>query len=568
MSYPANPPRIPRPRPLSLTGAVGATLRRSPGLAVLFLSAGAGHALSHGAVAWCAALLGRSIAAGAPESAGFGALSPLQIALVGVAAVLLKALTGTLATLSQCRLAAQTALSMQGLAVEAVLERGLLARSPVATARLVSRVREIERAVQDGVFTQMRSAAQLVPIAIALWLLEPTLALVAAAMLAPFAFALGWARKHLRRTHAEWMQAADALHAELDDLVRHAELWRTYGTGRHITQVVDELGHRAARARTRSDTLSTALSSLNEVLAALALVLAIFTTTRWFPGAAPNLVAFAAVFFMAYRPLRDLGDARAVLVRGQEATRALEEIARTLPSEPPSSPAPSQLAPPHDSPAELQKLVVQELRVEGRLSPVSFQVNPGAFVVVAGPTGAGKTTLLRSLLGLEPDAEGSITFGARSLEGVAVGPTARPFAWVPQDAPVISGSLDDNFRVAGADQVSGMAGLALLGASDLTEAIADVKVGAMGRDLSGGERRWIALARALATRLPVLLLDEPTVGLDPIAKGRVIDALVRLRGKRSMVCVSHDPDVLAAADSVVGVPEVYKPQSAMRTSVK
>jgi len=90
----------------------------------------------------------------------------------------------------------------------------------------------------------------------------------------------------------------------------------------------------------------------------------------------------------------------------------------------------------------------------------------------------------------------------------------------------------------------------------------------MGRDLSGGERRWIALARALATQLPVLLLDEPTVGLDPIAKGRVIDALVRLRGKRSMVCVSHDPDVLAAADSVVGVPEVYKPQSAMRTSVR
>ena len=263
---------------------------------------------AHGAVAWCAALLGRSLAAPGANLARFDDVSPVVVAAAGLGAVLVKAVAGTLATLAQSRLAADTAQSLQDRTVAAILESGLQARSPLAIARLSSRVRELERAIQDGLLTLVRAAAQLVPIAVALWLLAPALTLAAALVLAPFAAGLSWARKRLRRRHSEWMHASDSLHGELDDLVRHADLWRTYGTGRHIRGLVQDLGSQASAARARSDTLATALSSLNEVLAALALVLAVAAASRWFPGSAPNLVAFAAVFFMAYRPIRDLGD--------------------------------------------------------------------------------------------------------------------------------------------------------------------------------------------------------------------------------------------------------------------
>jgi len=200
-------------------------------------------------------------------------------------------------------------------------------------------------------------------------------------------------------------------------------------------------------------------------------------------------------------------------------------------------------------------LTVHDLRVDGRLPPISFEVPPGALVAVAGPTGAGKSTLIRALLGLEPEAQGELRFGTRSLLHTPVGPAARPFAWVPQDAPIISGSLEDNFHVAAVNRENGLAALTDIGGSDLISHIASVKLGASGRDLSGGERRWIGLARALATRLPVVLLDEPTTGLDPVSKQRVIDALIRLRGQRSLLCVSHDPDVIAVADQVVRMPD-------------
>ena len=231
---------------------------------------------------------------------------------------------------------------------------------------------------------------------------------------------------------------------------------------------------------------------------------------------------------------------------------SLRELTFTAPGKLAEPPAPAATFEPETS-GFLQPLAVHNLRVTGRLPAISFEVPPGNLVAVAGPTGAGKTTLLRALLGLEPEAQGEMRFGTRSLLHTSVGPAARPFAWVPQDAPIISGSLEDNFHVAGVNRESGLAGLALIGASDLTDGIASVKLGANGRDLSGGERRWIALARALATRMPVVLLDEPTVGLDPVSKQRVIDALIRLRGQRSLLCVSHDPDVIAVADSVIRV---------------
>jgi ABC-type transport system involved in cytochrome bd biosynthesis fused ATPase/permease subunit len=71
------------------------------------------------------------------------------------------------------------------------------------------------------------------------------------------------------------------------------------------------------------------------------------------------------------------------------------------------------------------------------------------------------------------------------------------------------------------------------------------------RPVSGGERQWIALARAIATDLPVLLLDEPTSALDAEAQGRALAAIARLRGKRTVILVTHRREPLAIADVVV-----------------
>ena len=82
--------------------------------------------------------------------------------------------------------------------------------------------------------------------------------------------------------HEASMTCADDLHEEMDDLIRHLDLWRTYGTGEHIRRLLQGLGHRTAAAQARSETLGVAISSANEVLGAVALIAVLFAASLGF----------------------------------------------------------------------------------------------------------------------------------------------------------------------------------------------------------------------------------------------------------------------------------------------
>jgi ABC-type transport system involved in cytochrome bd biosynthesis fused ATPase/permease subunit len=269
-------------------------------------------------------------------------------------------------------------------------------------------------------------------------------------------------------------------------------------------------------------------------------------------GSGAALLSFTVAFFLAYRPIRDLTEARFAWLRGQVAFEELEELA---PSGGAAADAhPSRAVPPVASFAGgAWSLAALDLRglelMRGGAPPVTLSIAPGQIVAVLGPTGAGKTTLLRTLLGLEASRGGRIEYAGASLEFAPAGPAARPFAWVPQDAPLLADTLAANVALgAPADARSA---LTPLGAEHLVDSLGDERLGAGGRSVSGGERQWIALARAIASRQPILLLDEPTSGLDPQSQAQVLDAISRLRGERSVLLVTHRPEPLAIADHVV-----------------
>lgn len=196
------------------------------------------------------------------------------------------------------------------------------------------------------------------------------------------------------------------------------------------------------------------------------------------------------------------------------------------------------------------------------LHGITLAVAPGELVGVVGPNGAGKTTLLEVIDGLLP-----ITAGTVRVLGEPVGPSShrlrQQIAYLPQDlffdpsTPFLSHdvALMGRFAVIGAFRFPSKADRALVAEAMAGVGISDLALRPIGR-LSGGQQRKVLLARVLAKRPQVLLLDEPTTNLDPESKEEISHLVLRIHHELSLatLTVSHESGLLLdRADRVLTV---------------
>ncbi|HEX7667363.1 MAG TPA: ABC transporter ATP-binding protein [Polyangiaceae bacterium] len=422
-------------------------------------------------------------------------------------------------------------------------------------AALTERVRDMESGLSAGLFAGLRAVLQLVPLAIVLVLLAPKLALSAIAILACFSLFLSVGRSAFKRDQRALGATYEALVESADEAIRHADLWKTFGAEEKIRAHVARVGERIAQHSARLEARTVAFSGSNEVLGALALVLALLAAQSGLVGGAQatSLLPFAVAFFLAYRPLRELAEAR---IAWSRALAASEELALENPATERPRVALAKSEAPRAwtlAPIALRRLVL----ANGTRKELTLTIEPGSIVAIVGANGSGKTTLLRTLLGLEEARSGSIQYGAHKLDHAGVGPDERPFAWVPQDAPLLADTLEANVGLADHGRTNEAITTMQLGA--LATTLGDARLGAGGRAVSGGERRAIAIARALASSSPVLLLDEPTTGLDDAAKKRLVAAIAQIKGTRTVIVVAHDEAPIAIADVVVSLDDEADP---------
>lgn len=177
---------------------------------------------------------------------------------------------------------------------------------------------------------------------------------------------------------------------------------------------------------------------------------------------------------------------------------------------------------------------------------------------IVGASGSGKSTLLHLMLRLFDPVRGHVLLDGWDLQELTLAAVRSRYAFVPQDCLLFAGTIRDNIALAAPD-LSDDEICAAVQLANAEEFIArqplglDTPVGERGITLSRGQRQRLAVARAAACRSEILLLDEPTTGLDESNKRAVIEGLLRLAGQRTTIMVTHEAELAGLADHVVSL---------------
>ncbi|HEX9079108.1 MAG TPA: thiol reductant ABC exporter subunit CydC [Desulfuromonadaceae bacterium] len=356
------------------------------------------------------------------------------------------------------------------------------------------------------------------------------------------------------------LRTSAELRTTVVDGLRGMEELLVYGAARRQEERMDRLGRELLADQGRLAGLAGISAGGVGLCSGLALWSALVITiplvgTGSLDG--PRLVMLALFCQAAFEAVMPLPPAFRLLGQILEASRRVFSLADEAPAvNEPREPAP------------LPANVAITLRGVGfsygegcaTVSGIDLEVGPERKVAVVGASGAGKSTLLALLLRFREYGSGSILLGGRELREYD-GETVRSLMAVAAQEPFLfNATLRENLLIArpGATEDELAAACRLSGMHDEIAALPegyDTPVGEGGMKLSGGQARRLAIARALLKGSPILLLDEPTEGVDPAAARALLERLCRHSGERALVVITHSRIGLEAMDEVLVMDE-------------
>ena len=392
-------------------------------------------------------------------------------------------------------------------------------------------------------------------------LIDPVLTGVALLVM-PVVFALSYfygrrIRVNSQKQRKREGQVAAAMHEALSSMA----IVQLHGASEREQERFHEINRRSLKQGVASTRLEAQMfRSVEITLAAGVALLLSFGSIRTLHGALTpgDLIVFVMYLRAAYRPLQR---ASKTVQRAAKAQAAAERVVEVLEVEPAlQDAADAREAPPFEGKIAFEQVSFAYHREENVLHDVTFTIEPGRHIALVGPSGGGKSTLLSLVPRLFDVSSGRVTVDGLDVAGLTLESLRSQITLVLQESVLFGLSIAENIRYgrpdASDEQVEEAARAArvhdvIMSFPEGYETVLTER----GQTLSGGQRQRIALARALVRRTPILLLDEPTTGLDAATQAEIVNVLRQelLEEKTTVVIATHDPRLIQAADQVVMV---------------
>ena len=432
---------------------------------------------------------------------------------------------------------------LQGLSLE-VFDRRRLGD---VLARLTGDIASIENLVLGGVVDAITFTLRIVVFTGVLLYLRWELALVSLVVAPLFWLAARHFSRLIKQASREKRRRSGSISAVAEESLGNAALVQAYNRQEHEVDRFQREGQGAFAAQMASTRIRGLFSPLiNLIELGGGLIVIGLGTWELSQGRLTlgGLLAFLTYLTQLYSPIRGLSRLTNTIY---SASASAERVIELLDERP------AVVEPSHPRPLGRARGAVAFEDVSYRypdaatdaLHAVTFEAEPGETVALVGASGAGKSTAAKLLLRFQDPAAGRVTLDGIDLRELSLRELRDNVAVVLQETLVFHATIRENIaygRPGASDAEIEEAAIA----ADAHEFIValpdgyDTVIGQRGRRLSGGQRQRIAIARAMVRDAPVLLLDEPTTGLDAASSERVLEPMRRLMSGRTTIVISHN----------------------------
>ncbi len=274
-----------------------------------------------------------------------------------------------------------------------------------------------------------------------------------------------------------------------------------------------------------------------------------------------QLTVFLAYLESLFKPVRQLSKFVGQVGKSLASNERIEEIMKIRPAEMGATDRPGAIdAPPLSGGIRFEGVRFGYAGGREVLRGFCLDVKAGETVAVVGESGSGKSTLVNLVLRLHDPVEGAVLLDGADARRYRLDSMRQQMATVLQDSYIFDTTVRENIQIAATspDDSGYEAAARAAGAHDFIMELPEgyeTRLGEGGSGLSGGQRRRLAIARAFMRNAPILLLDEPTTGLDAATEREVSESLRALARGRTTIIVSHQLSTIADADRIVVLSE-------------